>query len=331
MSHPGKDLEAEKLLGGFATGTLSAQEKTELFAAALKHQELFDALADEEALRELLADPKARQQLLEVLEEEPKVVPFWRRPVVLGLAAGLMLLVTTTMLVRRQPELASPVTRKPSDSAPKPAGTPAAPPPRTEAKRSAQRAGLDKAVGEATRAKSGAAKEEEQVLHDRKVFDEAGPAVAPHPQASMAGNATGSLLREAPAAAPAVQSAGAAEAKADYAVSEKHKLVKKAVAEQRNDLAAPVCSLVRLEEGRARLTVMWDSSGYLYVLKRRGALVSVLSPLRATPSGSGRLESVFEFTLDGVLDVYLLRSAAAQPDQLPAEGSVDGHRRRLGN
>jgi hypothetical protein len=63
--------EVRKLLGGYATGTLTEEERSLLFSAALQDQELFDALADEEVLRELLAEPATRQTLLEQLQREP--------------------------------------------------------------------------------------------------------------------------------------------------------------------------------------------------------------------------------------------------------------------
>ena len=44
-----------QLLGGYATGTLTDQEKKLLFEAALEDQELFDAMAAEDSLRELAA------------------------------------------------------------------------------------------------------------------------------------------------------------------------------------------------------------------------------------------------------------------------------------
>jgi curli production assembly/transport component CsgG len=56
--------EIEKLLGGYATGTLTPPERDALFQAALSNQALFDALAGEEALRELLHDPESRRRLL---------------------------------------------------------------------------------------------------------------------------------------------------------------------------------------------------------------------------------------------------------------------------
>src|ERR1019366_6497011 len=60
--------DIKKLLGGYATGTLTAEERQALFAAALEDQELFDALAREQSLRDLLRDPAARAQLLAALD-----------------------------------------------------------------------------------------------------------------------------------------------------------------------------------------------------------------------------------------------------------------------
>lgn len=62
--------DVRKLLGGYATGTLSEDEKKALYSAALEDDELFAALSDEEALRELLDDGSARAQLLRVAEQQ---------------------------------------------------------------------------------------------------------------------------------------------------------------------------------------------------------------------------------------------------------------------
>ena len=73
---PEKDLE--KLLGGYATGTLTEEERKALFEAALHDQGLFNALADEQALKELLDDPVSRRRLLDMLEKasaHPSQVP----------------------------------------------------------------------------------------------------------------------------------------------------------------------------------------------------------------------------------------------------------------
>ena len=58
-----------KLLGGYATNTLTDEERSLLFEAALNDQQLFNALADEQALRELLDDPSARAELLRSLQD----------------------------------------------------------------------------------------------------------------------------------------------------------------------------------------------------------------------------------------------------------------------
>jgi hypothetical protein len=86
--------DVEKLIGGYATGTLTDRERDALFAEALRNQALFDALADEEALRELLADPATRRQLLATLEQNratllEKIGAWLFRPLPMTLAAGV--------------------------------------------------------------------------------------------------------------------------------------------------------------------------------------------------------------------------------------------------
>ena len=61
--------DVRKLLGGYATGTLSEEEKQLLFDAALKDDDLFAALADEQALKELLDDSAVRAQFLRATDE----------------------------------------------------------------------------------------------------------------------------------------------------------------------------------------------------------------------------------------------------------------------
>ena len=60
--------DVRKLLGGYATGTLTDAEQKALFEAALADQELFNALGDEQALRDYLEDREFRGELLEALE-----------------------------------------------------------------------------------------------------------------------------------------------------------------------------------------------------------------------------------------------------------------------
>lgn len=82
--------DIRNLLGGYATGTLTPEERDALLSAALEDQELFNALADEEALRQYLADPAFRRDLLTAMDER-KVRRFaWLfRPVPVALAGSL--------------------------------------------------------------------------------------------------------------------------------------------------------------------------------------------------------------------------------------------------
>jgi hypothetical protein len=86
--------DIEKLLGGYAAGTLTAEEREALFGAALEDHQLFEALAREEPLRELLEDPAARNQLLAGLG--PAREPWYYRPlgltpILAGTAAALII------------------------------------------------------------------------------------------------------------------------------------------------------------------------------------------------------------------------------------------------
>lgn len=60
--------EIRKLLGGYATNTLSPSERNALFEAALDDQELFNALQEEQALQALLQNPEARAEVRQALE-----------------------------------------------------------------------------------------------------------------------------------------------------------------------------------------------------------------------------------------------------------------------
>lgn len=60
--------DIRQLLGGYATGTLTAAERARLFAAALEDQALFDALAEEQPVKDLLDDPESRGYLLAELD-----------------------------------------------------------------------------------------------------------------------------------------------------------------------------------------------------------------------------------------------------------------------
>ncbi len=104
--------EIEKLLGGYATGTLTESERKSLFEAALADQALFNALANEQALKDLLDDRRARRRLLQALEERPglfaRLLGWLTRPAPLALAGGLATAVLAVTTVTRVLDLAPP-------------------------------------------------------------------------------------------------------------------------------------------------------------------------------------------------------------------------------
>ena len=95
--------EIHKLLGGYATGTLTAEERQALFAAALDDQELFDTLAKEQPLHDLLRDPAARAHLLAAIEEPVGWWQRWGRWTMAGGAVAALLAVTVGIYMRPKP------------------------------------------------------------------------------------------------------------------------------------------------------------------------------------------------------------------------------------
>ncbi len=110
------DRDLEKLLGGYATGTLTDAERKALLEAALEDQALFNALSDEQAVKELLDDPASRRRVLEALEKasEPStagaagwrapILAWLKRPANLGLAGSLATAVIAVLVVTNLPQ-----------------------------------------------------------------------------------------------------------------------------------------------------------------------------------------------------------------------------------
>ncbi len=95
--------EIRKLVGGYATGTLTEAERQALFDAALDDQDLFDELAREQSLKELLDSPGARTRLTAVLAPpEPRWSANRLRLAIAGtLAAGLAIALGIVLVVRK--------------------------------------------------------------------------------------------------------------------------------------------------------------------------------------------------------------------------------------
>src|SRR5580704_15799198 len=101
------DEQARKLLGGYATNSLTEAERKALFEAALDDQELFDALQQEEALKELLADPISRNQIRQALvaPQVSRAASWWSRgwPWV-GAAGAVAAAVLIVAVIRSNPQ-----------------------------------------------------------------------------------------------------------------------------------------------------------------------------------------------------------------------------------
>lgn len=315
--------EAELLLGGYATGTLTDAEKRVIFAAALEHQELFDALLEEEVLRELLADPEVRQRLLAVLapQEIRNVKPLWRRPAFLGVAASLFVLATTSLLVWRSPGYrALPVAQEAPSQLPAAVAQDTAEPPVPLAA-ARKPASTAKAKPPGKLAKAAVAE---------------GP-LAPGPMAPSQPVMEKQARQEAEGGTAAEERMAAPEpffrekAETDLGAAAKGNLT----AAPRALQAAPPgfrSTLEPLDEGgRSRLTVFWGPRGHLYVLQRTPSGTTRLSPQDSTPGQGGKTRTIFELTLGAkdALDVYVLAAPAVDPAALPETGAVQGERRRI--
>lgn len=97
--------EIERLLGGYATKTLTEAERKTLFEAALEDPDVFAALQAEEPLRDLLADDESRREIGLALRRPPeKTKPIWfASPWALGLAGTAAAACVLFIFFARQP------------------------------------------------------------------------------------------------------------------------------------------------------------------------------------------------------------------------------------
>src|SRR5260370_19486386 len=144
--------DIQKLIGGYATGTLTDEERLMLFEAALDDQELFDALQQEQPLKDLFDDPFSREMVRRAAAEslpQPQTPPrksWFRQPWVwasaTSMAAAAVLVVALVRWDRTPPpdvkQVAAQTAKQPAaQQAPEPEERPSPtepqPPPTTEA------------------------------------------------------------------------------------------------------------------------------------------------------------------------------------------------------
>lgn len=177
----------ERMLGGYATGNLSEQEKQELFSAALQDQTLFDALMDEEALKGVLEQPGATRELIDALQPKQSVLTrlckWLATPMAWGVTgAAATAAVVVVMLATRatEPQAAVQIAKKEAAPVPVAAAREAKPAPAPEAvpaKPLASRMNEARRVA-LTRKDAGEAKRIVVPESDRKEAQQAGPQTA---------------------------------------------------------------------------------------------------------------------------------------------------------
>ena len=305
MTHP----DPHHLLGGVAPDILTPEERKALYTAALEDQALFDALGDEEALRELLADPAVRARLREALT--PKVVPLWRRPALLGVAASLLLAGLATLAVRRNrvevPKVDAPaplLDREAPAAAPGPVPAPepplrlhrAAPPPPPPAPAMAAPAAPQPAAA------AEAAAEEKHAESQRR---EAPRPKAQAPQALPKDRE----LQDSVSLAPGVAAGAASGSRAKSAVP--------SPTPAPTPVPPPVWTLEELGADRLRLTVFHPATHTLVLIRRSAEGASTLAPMESESLEGDRRRTAFIFTGGpGVaVDLYLV------PPQGPVAGT----------
>ncbi|HLJ51499.1 MAG TPA: hypothetical protein VKU01_36085 [Bryobacteraceae bacterium] len=115
--------EVRQLIGGYATNSLTDDERRLLFEAALEDQELFDALQDEQALKQLLDDPFSREQVRRAALAKPKQA--WFRQPWIWAVSGIAVAALATFAVLLRPPTSLPASQVAQAINPAPISAPA--------------------------------------------------------------------------------------------------------------------------------------------------------------------------------------------------------------
>ena len=334
--------DAEKLLGGHATGTLTEAERKALYAAALEDQALFDALVDEEALRELLADPGARDRLLAALAPAdtaparvvPRSVPFWRRPGLIGAAAGLLVASLAGLTWLRNPQAPTPVHREALPSKALELDAPAAAPAerdgRTPAPTRPEAPRRREAAPPSTAASPGPV-----AAPPLGAVPPPPPAPAAVPAPVPAPAAQDNLQKAAEASAGQAPAARVVEVLAAGAPTPVAARAKAAPAQGRLDEASgtalPTWTLALQPDGTTLVTVSAPQHAPVELLKRGAGSVEVLQGRALVSMETRQAQWRFRVRLKAgdALDLYLPPRAVRDPAGLPETGPVEGFRARI--
>lgn len=331
-----KRAEAEKLLGGHATGILTAEERRKLFEAALARQDLFDTLMDEEALREVLADPAARTQLLAVLAAPSpalaEAVPFWRRPGLLGAAAGVLMASLAGLTWLRSPQAPPPVRQAPASPKTLPfVALPEAPAESTRERRVPAQAqpGPEKAPAQEAPPPPAVGITASEAVPMPAAAPATAPARAPRAVPEVQNHVQDSAGRAAgaPAPSPAPQAAVVVLSTASRA--------KAARAEgQLGGVwapARPTWTLAPQPDGTTLVTVTAPPEAQVWLLQRGDGGVDVLQDLAVAHKEVREAQRRYLARLKAGdrLDLYVTAHPIADPAKLPETGPVADFRARI--
>lgn len=331
---PREDLE--KLLGGFATNTLTEEERKALFEAALTDQALFNALADEQALKELLDDPRARRQLLASLEAKTRAKQWFQQSWSWALAGSLAAAVLAVTLVTREAGVPPPVQPERLESSKQQAASESAPAPQAGDAASHAQA---KREAKARRAPATPAKPSRK--QNERVTATA-PAPATRDETSAAADAP-SARKNALATVPAPSEGASAPTPApsqerqsvqssiEQLQGERHarelfygeakKLDKTAKASGKGGASLTPLGL-RYSVANQRLTIEANDSAYLYVLGRNAAgALTPLFPGKGTGAQAARVEKGKRYTVEAPSDVSQVIIALSRQPRADLQGA----------
>jgi len=349
--------DLEKLLGGFATNTLTEEERKALFEAALTDQALFNALADEQALKELLDDPRSRQQLLVSLEAKAQAKRWFPQPWSWALAGSLAAAVLAVTLVMREAGVPPPVQPKRPEASKQQASEPqsggSAPPAQAKREAKARRApaastkpSLKQDERVAATAPAPATRDETSAAADAPSARKNALATVPAPTEG-ASAPTQSLSKErqsvqgyieqlqgerharelyyagvepprAPAASQSAEEAELGVLKEETGEAKRSDKTAKALGKARTALA-PLG--LRYSVANQRLIIEANDSAYLYVLGRNaaGALTS-LFPGKGTDAQAARVEKGKRYTVEAPSDVNQVIIALSRQPRADLQG-----------
>ena len=339
---PREDLE--KLLGGFATNTLTEEERKALFEAALTDQALFNALADEQALKELLDDPRSRQQLLASLEAKARGKKWFQQSWSWALAGSLAAAVLAVTLVTREAGLPPPVQPERQEASKQPASEPqsrdSAPPAQAKRETKARRAPAAPAKpsrkqDERVAATAPATRDETSAAAGAPSARKNAPTTAPAPSEGAPAPPSALSKEQQPVQGFIEKLQGERHARElFYAGAEPPRAPASSPSAEEAELgglkektARTTLALLGLRYSVAnqRLTIEANDSAYLYVLGRNAAgSLTPLFPRKGAGAQAARVEKGKRYTVEAPSDISQVIIALSRQPRTDLQGAPAG-------